>query len=106
MLAAAVYKSQHKKLRVLDLMAGSAVRGSRYLQQVSLLGAHPPVGFAVLPEDHEPLQAAADLVWCNDANPATRRDATHNICTALLNVAGDQGDDGANLSNLLAGAPC
>lgn len=35
-LAAAVYKQQHGQLRVLDVMAGSGMRGARYIQQVSI----------------------------------------------------------------------
>jgi tRNA (guanine26-N2/guanine27-N2)-dimethyltransferase len=33
-LAAAVYRKQHGQLRVLDVMAGSGMRGARYIQQV------------------------------------------------------------------------
>lgn len=35
-LAAAVYKQQTGQLRVLDVMAGSGMRGARYLSQVNL----------------------------------------------------------------------
>jgi tRNA (guanine26-N2/guanine27-N2)-dimethyltransferase len=33
-LAAAVHRRQHGQLRVLDVMAGSGMRGARYIQQV------------------------------------------------------------------------
>jgi hypothetical protein len=33
-LAAAVYRKEHGRLRVLDVMAGSGMRGARYIQQV------------------------------------------------------------------------
>jgi hypothetical protein len=33
-LAAGVYRQQHGRLRVLDLMSGSGMRGARYLTQV------------------------------------------------------------------------
>jgi hypothetical protein len=36
-LAAAVYRQQHGRLRVLDVMSGSGMRGARYLTQVSCL---------------------------------------------------------------------
>jgi hypothetical protein len=36
-LAAAVYKRQHGRLRVLDVMSGSGMRGARYLTQVDIL---------------------------------------------------------------------
>lgn len=35
-LAAAVYRRQHGQLRVLDVMAGSGMRGARYIQQVRI----------------------------------------------------------------------
>jgi hypothetical protein len=36
-LAAGVYKQQHGRLRVLDVMSGSGMRGARYLTQVRKL---------------------------------------------------------------------
>lgn len=59
-LAATVYKRQTGRLRVLDVMAGSGVRGARYLQQ-----------------------AGADFVWSNDYDARNRGALVYNLCSSL-----------------------
>ncbi|KAG2499128.1 hypothetical protein HYH03_002711 [Edaphochlamys debaryana] len=60
-LAAALQRKRTGRLRVLDVMAASGMRGARYL-----------------------LQADADEVWCNDLAPdaAMHSTMTYNLCTA------------------------
>ncbi|MEW5303329.1 MAG: hypothetical protein WDW36_006033 [Sanguina aurantia] len=58
-LLAAVYRRRTGHLNVLDVMAGSGVRGARYVQQ-----------------------AGADMVWCNDGNKALHTALVHNLCSA------------------------
>lgn len=65
MLSASVYKHEVGSLRVLDVMAGSGVRGARYLRQ-----------------------AGADLVWCNDYNPKNRLALVYNLAGSLTGLNG------------------
>lgn len=59
-LAAAAYKRKTGQLRVLDIMAGSGVRGVRYMKQ-----------------------AGADEVWSNDMDTRNRGAMLRNAHTAL-----------------------
>lgn len=59
-------------LRVLDVMAGSGMRGARYL-------AH----------------ADADMVWVNDYNPGNQQAMVFNVCSSLLNAAAGNAAAGA-----------
>ncbi|KAF6262612.1 S-adenosyl-L-methionine-dependent methyltransferase [Scenedesmus sp. NREL 46B-D3] len=59
-LAAGVYRQQHGRLRVLDVMSGSGMRGARYLTQ-----------------------AGADLVWCNDYDTRNNLALVFNLVHAL-----------------------
>ncbi|KAJ9508670.1 hypothetical protein QJQ45_027967, partial [Haematococcus lacustris] len=58
-LAVSVFKSRSpdQPFRVLDVMAGSGVRGARYLQQ-----------------------AGVDAVWCNDHNSSVHNELVMNLC--------------------------
>ncbi|GAX75602.1 hypothetical protein CEUSTIGMA_g3046.t1 [Chlamydomonas eustigma] len=58
-LAAALYRKRTGSLRVLDVMAGSGIRGARYLQQ-----------------------ARADEVWCNDYNPGNQKALIYNMLSS------------------------
>ncbi|KAG1672108.1 hypothetical protein FOA52_001695 [Chlamydomonas sp. UWO 241] len=74
-LAAALQaRANGGRLRVLDAMAGSGVRGARYVAQ-----------------------AGAQLVWCNDFNDANRLALVHNLCSAarVPLPGGDEGSGGA-----------
>ena len=59
-LAAAVYKQQTGQLRVLDAMTGCGVRPLRYQ-----------------------LEAGADWVWANEANPDHREVLERNLATGM-----------------------
>ncbi|MEO1350508.1 MAG: tRNA (guanine-N1)-methyltransferase [Cyanobacteria bacterium J06635_15] len=59
-LAAAVYKAQHGELRVLDAMTGCGVRPLRYQ-----------------------LEASADWVWANEANPDIQKTLTKNLSLGM-----------------------
>jgi tRNA (guanine26-N2/guanine27-N2)-dimethyltransferase len=59
-LAAAIHKAETGHLRVLEGMAGCGVRSLRYV-----------------------LEAAADFVWANDANPDLKEVLDHNLTTQL-----------------------
>ncbi len=95
MLAARLHKRQRGALRVLDLMAGSGVRGARYL-----LHAEADEVCCASPPGSNPVRArrgrhvcwglgvrAAPQVWCNDFNPSLRRQLVYNLCSNAARAA-------------------
>eukprot|EP00879_Flechtneria_rotunda_P018630 GHRR01019551.1.p1 GENE.GHRR01019551.1~~GHRR01019551.1.p1 ORF type:complete len:434 (+),score=148.18 GHRR01019551.1:652-1953(+) len=75
-LAAAVYKRQTGRLRVLDVMAGSGMRGARYLTQ-----------------------ADADIVWCNDYDRRNSLALVYNLVSSLQQYSASCGSRSSSHSN-------
>ncbi|KAL6762976.1 S-adenosyl-L-methionine-dependent methyltransferase [Haematococcus lacustris] len=68
-LAVSVFKSRSpdQPFRVLDVMAGSGVRGARYLQQ-----------------------AGVDAVWCNDHNSSVHNELVMNLCGGVAHLTAEE----------------
>jgi hypothetical protein len=111
-LAAAVHKRRTGRLTVLDVMAGSGMRGARYLLQVAAgmrVWRHQQLRMRVQRGFHcwEKLnadrscvptlphaQAQADLVWCNDHDRRTHDTLCNNLVSVLQQQQQQGQDDG------------